>query len=89
MEGTQGFRSLEPVYFFVSPVRQDMHLEPLASFLQPVWNELNELPIHKWLLLSKSDSESYKDRMKALGNIVVPQAGMLAMNVLQRMARQI
>lgn len=75
--------------FIVSPFVQDMHLEPLASFLQPAWNHLNTLPLHQWLILNTADCESYKERMKALGNIVVPQCGMLGMNLLHRMGGQI
>ena len=58
-----------------------MTLEPLASFLQPEWNSLSRLPMHLWL---KNDMEThYRERMKALGNVVVPAQGLLGMNWLQ------
>ena len=62
---------------------QGMTLEPLASFLQPEWNSLNRLPMHLWL---QSDTDThYRERMKTLGNVVVPAQGLLGMNLLQRL----
>lgn len=46
---------------------QDIALRPLASFLQPVWNSLNRLPLHRWLQSDYDDQ--YRNRMHALGNI--------------------
>ena len=54
---------------------QDIALRPLASFLQPVWNSLNRLPLHRWLQSDYDDQ--YRNRMHALGNIVVPAGGKL------------
>ena len=65
---------------------QDIALRPLASFLQPVWNSLNRLPLHRWLQSDYDDQ--YRNRMHALGNIVVPAGGKLGLNLLQRMSSQ-
>ena len=65
---------------------QDIALRPLASFLQPVWNSLNRLPLHRWLQSDYDDQ--YRNRMHALGSIVVPAGGKLGLNLLQRMSSQ-
>ena len=36
-----------------------------------VWNSLNEVPKHLWL--AKSQTQSDKDRLHSMGNIVIPQ----------------
>ena len=66
---------------------QGVTLEPLASFLEPVWNQFNVLPMRMWLSTSVEAGPYYRDRMRALGNIVVPQTGALGMNLLQRLRK--
>lgn len=65
--------------------RQDVKLQPLSSFLQPFWNELNALPIDLWLINTATEEMDHRQRMKCLGNLVVPAQGALAMDILQRM----
>ena len=67
------------------PCCQGVTLEPLASFLEPVWNKFNVLPMRVWLSTSTETDPRYRDRMRTLGNIVVPQTGALGMNILQRL----
>ncbi|CAK9066079.1 unnamed protein product [Durusdinium trenchii] len=63
----------------------DVKLQPLSSFLQPFWNELNALPIDLWLINTATEEMDHRQRMKCLGNLVVPAQGALAMDILQRM----
>ena len=61
--------------------------EPLSSFFETRWNEFNQLPLRDWLLSAESLDEQYKNRMKALGNIVVPKSGSLALAMIARMRK--
>ena len=65
---------------------QGMELKPLASFFRPQWNILSRIPMHLWL--TNEIEEDYRDRMKTLGNIVVPLQGELGMNVIARQCRE-
>lgn len=47
------------------------------------WNESSKLDMRQWLCTEKP--AEHKDRMKALGNIVVPHQAFLAMTVLTKM----
>lgn len=74
----------ESLCFFACGVfLQDIPLQRLATFLQPGWNEWNKLPMRYWLKDSLEDS--YRDRTRCLGNIVVPAGGSLGFGLLHRM----
>lgn len=60
-----------------------MDLKPLADFSATAFNPLNYLPMSEWL--EKSQSENAQARLKALGNVVVPQCGELGMELLLRL----
>ena len=62
-------------------VRQDFKLEPLDSFFQSEWNHLNHVPMYKWLGAER-ECDHYEDRMKLLGNLVVPPCALLGANML-------
>jgi len=58
---------------------QDLH--PLDAAVGSTWNAGNPVPLHRWLVPTM-DEES-RQRLKALGNIVIlPQAnlGMMALS---------
>lgn len=59
--------------------------EPLSSFFEMQWNEYNQLPLRDWLLSNELCDSQYKNRMRALGNIVVPKSGALALAMIARM----
>ena len=73
-------------FFWQSLFLQDIPLQPLATFLQPEWNEWNKLPMRYWLTDSLEDN--HRDRMRCLGNIVVPAGGSLGFELLHRMQMQ-
>ena len=51
-------------------------------FLEKTFNSLNAVPKASWLSLEKEDDQ-YEERMRILGNIVVPSCGALAAEVLR------
>ena len=68
-----------------------MAVKPLSTFLQPrggEFNKLNKTPLATWLDVKEKLDASYRARMKTLGNLVVPQAGELAFEILFQMRRQ-
>lgn len=73
-------------FSFIHSAVQDIPLRPLASFLQPSWNSWNKLPMRMWL--TNEMEPSYRDRMHAMGNIVVPACGDLGFEVLCHMQSQ-
>ena len=81
------FHSL-PTTTYVFHVEQDMKLQPLSSFLQPVRNEFNAIPMPVWLRGNTTEDKNHRERMKCLGNIVVPASGALGMEILQMMRLQ-
>lgn len=56
-------------------------MQPLQSFYQEEFNHWNSQPMHKWLS-PKMDEGHWDDRMKVLGNLVVPACAALAANML-------
>lgn len=67
---------------------QDLELKPLASFMQVEFNKPNSLPMDTWLLPNRGDDPSvYEERMRLLGNIVVPACASLASEILLRVHR--
>lgn len=67
------------------PGWQDRPLQPLSSFFQEKFNDLNSLPMQVWLTNLKPNSEETA-RMHMLGNIVVPCQAELACRVLHSMS---
>lgn len=60
-----------------------MPLRPLASFLEANFNGINAVPKHLWLT---TDREAHHEqRMRILGNIVVPSCAALAAEVLRNL----
>ena len=73
--------------FFQSTIsctqHQDIDVKPLQSFFKDGWTEFNRLnrtPMESWL--DKETEETYRARLKALGNIVVPAGGALGFEIL-------
>lgn len=66
---------------------QDIQLRELQTFLPDAWNQVNALPLHQWLQAEKYSNDE-EERMKLLGNLVVPACADLAGDLLLRMARQ-
>lgn len=60
---------------------QDLPLQPLNKFSQEPFNPLNSLPLHAWLT-SKKPTQDDQERLKMLGNVVVPQCAQLAGSIL-------
>ena len=63
-------------------------LRPLSSFVQRMWNERNQVPMEAWLLKADERASDDDKRLRLMGNIVVPNQGMLAAELLLRMQRQ-
>lgn len=63
-------------------------LQPLNSFVQRIWNERNQVPMENWLLKADERGSDDDKRLRLMGNIVVPNQGMLAAELLLRMHRQ-
>ncbi|CAK9036131.1 unnamed protein product [Durusdinium trenchii] len=59
-------------------------LRPLSELLQVDWNHWNKLPMSQWL--SCATQEHDRERLKTLGNVVVPACGTLGMSLLLRMS---
>ena len=55
--------------------------------MQEPFNPTNAVPMCDWLLQNRDDYPTYEDRMKLLGNVVVPQCGALAGDILLRLHR--
>ena len=69
---------------------QDHKLRPLSDYMQVEFNKECKVPMHSWLLRERdSVGENYEQRMKLLGNIVVPQCGLLASQILLRIYRSV
>lgn len=66
---------------------QDLELQPLGSFLHSEFNGGSSIPMDSWLLRTPEDRETYTSRMRLLGNIVIPQCGMLGAEILLRTHR--
>lgn len=69
--------------------QQDIEVKPLQSFFKDGWTEFNRLnrtPMASWL--AKETKETYRARLKALGNIVAPAAGALAFEILFKIRKQ-
>lgn len=56
---------------------------PLSDHMQEHWNQLNEVPMSRWLAPHQTDSE--QRRLHMLGNLVVPQQASLAFEILMGM----
>ena len=66
---------------------QDVEVKDMADFLEPEFNHLNRQPMAQPMAtwLSKDSEENQRNRLTSLGNVVVPQCGALALNLLHRM----
>ena len=65
---------------------QALELRPLASFFETIFNEKNKIPMDAWLTAKLNKEEEHENRLKALGNIAVPQAAQLASEILLRIS---
>ena len=64
---------------------QGCNFRPCDDHCVSRWNPLNEKPMHKWLDPEKQDADS--ERMKMLGNQVVPAQATLAFETILKMRR--
>ena len=61
---------------------QDMKRYPTDFHHNRPWNDGNAVPMHRWLCSDRSDVD--KQRMTALGNVVVPACAHMAAQMLCR-----
>ena len=61
-----------------------MCLKPLAAFVQGEWNWQNRVPMHQWLI--EECGEDHDERMRILGNVVVPACAELGFDITAMMA---
>lgn len=57
-----------------------MALNKIDEAAHRPWNPKGSLPVHQWLVQSQSNMDVL--RLKACGNIVIPQCAALALSVL-------
>lgn len=72
--------------FLPKPCVQENFLLPLDTFFEERFNELNELPMQVWMNQDRPTEEE-KNRLKLLGNIVIPQCGRLAAAIFHRLIK--
>lgn len=66
-------------------VLQGCNFRPCDDHCVSRWNPLNEKPMHKWLDPEQQDGDS--ERMKMLGNQVVPAQAALAFETILKMRK--
>ena len=59
-------------------------MKPLNMFLEKSFNSLNTVEMHRWLIQERE--EGHEERMKILGNVVVPACASLAAEILRSVA---
>ena len=57
--------------------------KPVGEWAREAWNPEAKLPMFRWLNAEQTDRE--RDRLKTLGNLVVPRQAALAAHVLAQM----
>lgn len=62
-----------------------MPLQPLAAFLAQNFNCINTVEKHLWLVHDRE--EGHEQRMKILGNVVVPACAALGAEILRNLAQ--
>ena len=65
---------------------EDVEMVPLSAYTDASWNRLNAVPMYQWLSCDQPDNAA--ERLKALGNVVVPRQAALGSAILRRMNAQ-
>ncbi len=66
---------------------EELSLKPISSFMEHAWGGGYPMPMEKWLLQDMEEEPDYQQRMRLLGNVVVPPCAALAGDLLLRMHR--
>ena len=56
---------------------------PLSEWAKTEWNTQSKIPFHSWLQPERSEEE--KERLAAMGNLVVPRQASLGASILSKL----
>ena len=56
--------------------------EEIQRRANALWNPLGRVPVHEWLLRASTLSQVDSNRLKALGNVVMPACANLALHLM-------